>query len=295
MPWHRRESNSSSQPLLVLNNGLPATLWFLRKFAGLAIDRVPPATDWVAANSHCAAKSAFPYSIMNRSELLGRRFKKRTCSFRFGLRALLLFTTLICVLLGLWLRPRAYDVEALLYFRPGVPLHQFDGQEYEEMIRSHLAFVESDTVLLSAIRDPAVATVSVLQKQSDPVAWLRQYLEVASPEMEVLSIRMQCTQYGLSTYTRIVEAVADAYQCEVARAANRREEIDAKQLRLLRDKILEKQLLINQMASNADQQSTKAIAAKVKDLQRTLRKAVLWVRSPQPRVRQVRVTVAPRN
>jgi hypothetical protein len=238
---------------------------------------------------------AFPYSIMNRSELVGPRFRKRTYRFRFGLRALLLFTTLICILLGLWLRPRAYDVEALLYIRSGVPSSHFDGQEYEEIIRSHLAFVESDTVLLSAIRDPAVATVKVLQKQSDPVAWLRHYLEVASPEMEVLSIRMQCTQYGLSAYTTIVEAVADAYQSEVAQTANRREEIDARQLRQLRDKILEKELLMNQTASNADQQSAKAIAAEVKDLQRTLRKNVLWVRSPQPRVRQVRLTITPRD
>jgi hypothetical protein len=174
---------------------------------------------------------------MKRVDVLVPRYKKQPCRFRFNLRVLLAFMAVASILIGLWLRPRPCYVELLLHFDPSraqlIWPDLFTAKDYAEMFQSHLDLFESDKVLAAAIRDPAVASISIIQTQDDPVSWIRTHLQVSrqrepwlvvadrtggvvAQEARLLSLRIDCTQYGIRACRKIIEAVLNAYESEVA-------------------------------------------------------------------------------
>jgi hypothetical protein len=220
---------------------------------------------------------------MNRLDVLVPRFRRTTDGFRFSLRGLLLFMTVACLLMGLWLRPRPYYVELLLHLDPGIDQRKLNLEKYAEMIQSHLRLVKSDKVLLAAIRDPAVASLSALPSQETPLSWILAKLEVTRQDKQLLAVRMRCTQYGISTCSAILEAIVDSYEAEVAAnqlAAGR----NSMNVRLMSSQLHHK--VRAQERLRADGQSTQAITAEIEDLTRAMEE-MSRKRDLHPRIRRV--------
>jgi hypothetical protein len=155
---------------------------------------------------------------MDSSTFVGSSERPPRFAFRFSLIALLLFTTLVCVLLGWWVRPRRFIVESLFQLSASQPVpvgsspSTFDPQEFALRRKTQVDLVRSDLVLLSALRDPTIAALPVLRSKSDPVNWLRDQLEVeTSSDSQLISIRIRCAEGAVDDCRQIVDAVSDAY------------------------------------------------------------------------------------
>ena len=83
------------------------------------------------------------------------------------------------------------------------------------MRNTQLALLKSNFVLQSAVRDPAIAALTIFGTQ-DPVEWLLEHLEVEFPQQsEILAIRLRGTEPQANDLRMIVDAVAKAYVNEV--------------------------------------------------------------------------------
>ncbi len=93
---------------------------------------------------------------------------------------------------------------------------QFNAREYELFQKTQLALVKSDFVLQGVIRDPAVASLSILASRSDKVAWLVENLEADFVDgSEVLRIALRGSEADAEDLRQLVDAVAQAYTNEV--------------------------------------------------------------------------------
>lgn len=91
-----------------------------------------------------------------------------------------------------------------------------DANEYDLIKKTQIALLKSNFVLTSAIRDPKIGGLSLLQSQSDPAEWLADNLKIEFPENgEILSISLDGTEGQENELVQIVDAIAKSYQEEV--------------------------------------------------------------------------------
>jgi succinoglycan biosynthesis transport protein ExoP len=91
-------------------------------------------------------------------------------------------------------------------------------QRFETFCRTQVQLLKSYFVLQAAIRNPDVASLSIFAGKNDPVQWLQDNLIADFPQQsEILSIGLSGA-YPIEDQTRVVDAVATAYQNEVVDA-----------------------------------------------------------------------------
>ncbi|MEN0109847.1 MAG: hypothetical protein AAF805_03905 [Planctomycetota bacterium] len=112
---------------------------------------------------------------------------------------------------------------------------KLSADENEYFRASQIAYVKSPFVINAALSQTGVASVPLLEHQSDPVEWLIDRLTVRYPEEgQVLEIELADATAPLSELRKIVEAVSRAYYEEVVfREQARRNE----PLRLLKHRL----------------------------------------------------------
>jgi capsular exopolysaccharide synthesis family protein len=93
-------------------------------------------------------------------------------------------------------------------------MNQQSTQDFEILKKTQLALLKSKFLLTAAIRDPGIASLSILAGERDKEGWLQDHLEVEFPQNgEILSISLTGTPpEDLET---LVNAVAEAYKKEV--------------------------------------------------------------------------------
>jgi uncharacterized protein involved in exopolysaccharide biosynthesis len=88
-------------------------------------------------------------------------------------------------------------------------------QKFEILQKTQLALLKSYFVLQAAIRDQAIASLSIFAGESDPVQWLQDNLAVDFPQQsEILSISLSGDDPS-EDQRKVVDAVAKAYVNEV--------------------------------------------------------------------------------
>lgn len=231
---------------------------------------------------------------------------------RFSLLALFLLMTAVCVLLAWWARPRQCRVEAqfLVASRPVVLLGEekpLDAEEIETLRQNQLAYLKSPYVIMAAIRDPAVARLTVLASKDDPVQWIVDNLEAEFPgNTELLTIRMRGPAVTSDDLRKIVDAVSRAYLNEVVFEEDRRKDVHrdalAKSLLKIREQLKSKHELLDELKNESVAENEIEIEMKtmevdvLKNLSRQmyLELEILGVdRRALPRIRQLQpATVA---
>jgi succinoglycan biosynthesis transport protein ExoP len=134
--------------------------------------------------------------------------------------------------------PPKHTVRALLHVPPprGVVFKQ--GGSYADLPnhqRTQVAMLRSRLVLNSALRDPKVAKLSIVQEQIEPVEWLEKEIEgdfTVAPEIMRISMKGDKSEQLIV----LVDAIAKAYQREIIdnEKNQRRERLNT--LRGLREK-----------------------------------------------------------
>ncbi|HYV37294.1 MAG TPA: hypothetical protein VE988_16420 [Gemmataceae bacterium] len=103
-------------------------------------------------------------------------------------------------------------VYVLLHIASNKPFR--DKEEFDNFRESQKALVRSRLVLNSALREPKVAALTMVQNQMDPVSWLEKNLIVDFPQSpEILRIAL-CSD-DIPAAIAIVDAVSNAYRKEV--------------------------------------------------------------------------------
>ncbi len=121
-----------------------------------------------------------------------------------------------------WLFPESYSVEALLRIKNKPPTMVFFDpqqrhatQELEMFQKTQLRLMKSQFVLQSALSRRSINQLEAVIKESDPIRWLSEELQVSFPEgTEVLEVRYEGWQ-DAEEMKKIVDAVLAAYQKEV--------------------------------------------------------------------------------
>lgn len=137
---------------------------------------------------------------------------------QFSLLAVLLFITLVCIALGYAFRTR-YCVATTLFRvssqKPalwGDDAGQFDAREFEIFQNTQVSLIQSNAVLQSAVRHPAIASLPILAGEDDPVAWISERIEAGFPgNDEILTICLRGNRVHADQLRQIVDAVAKSY------------------------------------------------------------------------------------
>jgi hypothetical protein len=88
------------------------------------------------------------------------------------------------------------------------------ADDFESFQRTQAALIKSRPVIARALRTDAIAGLSIVRKQQDPVKWLEESLQVdfkESPEI----MRVSLTGEEVDQLRQLVSAVSDAYISEV--------------------------------------------------------------------------------
>lgn len=205
---------------------------------------------------------------------------------RFSLLALLIFTTVVCLALAWFVRPRHVVAEArlqVLAIQPtltGDP-KPLDAREYETLQETQLTLLKSFNVLQAAVRNPYVASLPILSQLEDPVEWLTENIEAEFiNESEILSIRLRGEESDADDLKQIVDAVVKAYDREVLFAERQRRmftrDEKAKMAIKLREQISEKHVEIERLTKESGPDSAEVRVAQL-DLE-ALMKAYLQTR-----------------
>jgi hypothetical protein len=147
-----------------------------------------------------------------------RRFRPR-----FSLLTLFLVVTATCV--AFFFAGRAYwdhGCEATVTFQiSSQPFAlfgtaQFDAREFEVLRNSQIDLIKNPWLLQGALRDPAVASLSILADKPDKVDWLTKQLIVEFPgDGNLLAIRLRGGRDQAADVKVLLDAVAKAYFFEV--------------------------------------------------------------------------------
>jgi hypothetical protein len=88
--------------------------------------------------------------------------------------------------------------------------------EFGNLKRTQIALLQSDFVLVAALRDPKIGSLPVVQRRSDPVQWLQQKLAVNYPKDGcLLAISLTGRESEKDELAAVVDAIALAYRNEV--------------------------------------------------------------------------------
>ena len=126
-----------------------------------------------------------------------------------------------------WLFPESASATALYQVSSEEQTLAFSGisnetRQFEILQKTQLALLKSWHVLQDAIRDPAVATLSTIANEDEPLQWLDEQLSVTFPqESEVLKISITGSE-NPEELRQIVDAVATAYETQVLYEARSR-------------------------------------------------------------------------
>ena len=86
-----------------------------------------------------------------------------------------------------------------------------DRSRYETLRKSDANTIRSQSVILSALRNPSIAAIPIIKQQTDPVDWLQTNLEVGFPQdLHLLTISLRGTAGEQDDLMRIASAVAQA-------------------------------------------------------------------------------------
>jgi beta-lactamase regulating signal transducer with metallopeptidase domain len=87
---------------------------------------------------------------------------------------------------------------------------------WEIVCKTQIAKLSSHYVLMAAIRPPEIASLPLVRSQDEPLEWLAKRLEVGFfPGSELLYIRLAGERDEVEQLTKLVDAVARAYEDEV--------------------------------------------------------------------------------
>jgi hypothetical protein len=144
----------------------------------------------------------------------------RAVGLRFSLLSLLVFVTIVCLILAWVMQPRKYVLTCLFQIdavRPSIFGNtEFNEREFDRLRRTQLELLKSEFVLQSALRNPKIAALPLIQSEKEPISWLRNHLEVDFPAgSEVLAMRMHCREDAINDYRAILDSVASAYLNEI--------------------------------------------------------------------------------
>jgi succinoglycan biosynthesis transport protein ExoP len=114
-----------------------------------------------------------------------------------------------------FLLPKGYEAVAWLRVRSTAGSFSTAGAgNYEQYRKTQLQLITSPFVLTSALRQPGLASLSLVAEQDDPVDWLARNVRTSAPaESEVMLIRLRGPH--ASDVTKVVNAVAQAYLNDV--------------------------------------------------------------------------------
>jgi succinoglycan biosynthesis transport protein ExoP len=126
-------------------------------------------------------------------------------------------------------------------------------REFEILQRTQLAYLKSPYVIQAAIRDPAIASLSFLAGEREPVQFLIENMNSAFPQnSEILSLSLSGDTGMSEDLRKIVDAVSKAYLDEVVLAEDQRRSIIrdalAKSSQKLNDEITQKMEQHNSLA-----------------------------------------------
>ncbi|MBA3483211.1 MAG: hypothetical protein H0T51_15490 [Pirellulales bacterium] len=147
--------------------------------------------------------------------------RRNRLPIRFNLAALLLVTTVACVLLAIFRPIRPYTVVAILEVnRSDLATSSTPrGSAWiEQNAMAALPLVTSDKVVNAALASPKVAELGQIQRQKNSAAWLRDRLRVSYPgDGKIIEFRLLGQGAGAGDDLTILQAVIDAYQGAVVR------------------------------------------------------------------------------
>jgi hypothetical protein len=124
---------------------------------------------------------------------------------------------------------------------------------WEILCKTQLAKLKSYYVLQAALRDPDIASLPLIRAQQVPVSWLADSLDVGfHPGSEILYVRLFGKREEIEQLTKIVDAVAKAYEEEVVYADTQRRlntrDLLAQTLKKLNEELTDKMQLYYDMA-----------------------------------------------
>jgi hypothetical protein len=86
-----------------------------------------------------------------------------------------------------------------------------DRLPYEKLRKSSADTIRSQSVIISALRNPSIAAMPIIKQQTDPVDWLQKNLEVGFPnDVHLLTISVRGTAGEKGDLMNIANAVAQA-------------------------------------------------------------------------------------
>lgn len=129
---------------------------------------------------------------------------------------------------------------------------RYNPQGYDIMKKTQLAKLLAHYVLLKALREPGISSLSVFAGEPDPVEWLQENMDVDFPQQgEILSIAIS-DNAPPGELQRLVDAIAKAYADEAVYEAKTRKlatrDLLAKSLQATQKDIDDKRLLFIQSA-----------------------------------------------
>jgi hypothetical protein len=136
----------------------------------------------------------------------------------------LLFLLVVIGGFAFWLvKPNTSTATALFEVRRDVPSltgnqpgQSGSDQDFEIFKKTQIATLKAKFLLTSALRDPGIASLSILAGIRDPEEWLQDHLDLSYPENgEILAISLSGPASQANDLARIVDAVAQAYKVEV--------------------------------------------------------------------------------
>jgi len=125
----------------------------------------------------------------------------RRFHWRFTLRTLLLLTAVLGVSLGVYIDRARVQVRGMLRvqfpqpgFRSPRPPHSADHDDEFRLWLLHS--LNSEAVIQEILADPKVASLPILEGESDPAAWISERLEISNPH----DAQILCVTFNLKKY-----------------------------------------------------------------------------------------------
>jgi hypothetical protein len=137
---------------------------------------------------------------------------------RFSLLTLFIAITLIALVLAWMVQPNRVVATALFEVRNEYAsiVHRertFSKEDFEILKKTQVALLKSKFVLSSALVNPGIASLPVLNSSDDKEGWLQDHLEIEYPrDGEILSISLRGTEAQSADLIALVDAVAGAYK-----------------------------------------------------------------------------------
>jgi hypothetical protein len=126
-------------------------------------------------------------------------------------------------------------------------------QAWQVLCKTQLAKLKSYFVLSSALKKPEIASLPLVRAQTDPSDWLAVRLEVGFvPGSEIMYVRLSGKRDEVPQLTKLVDAVAEAYEEEVVFSDRAQQlttrDLLAQTLKKLHEELTDKMQLYHDMA-----------------------------------------------